>query len=77
MITAMTLLFVLALVVVSVACATGVLALAARRTPAGQRTPGQRISDWFTRNPRRPYGPDTERVAAELGILTRRYDKLI
>ncbi|UCZ89567.1 hypothetical protein [Gordonia sp. WA4-43] len=74
----MTLLFVLALVVVtSVAGAAGLLSLTARRTPVGQRTPGQRIADWFTRNPRRPYGPDTERVAAELSILTRRYDKLI
>lgn len=74
----MTLLFVLALVVVaSVAGAAGLLSLTARRTLVGQRTPGQRIADWFTRNPRRPYGPDTERVAAELSILTRRYDKLI
>lgn len=73
----MTLLFVLALVVASVAGAVGLLSLTARRTPVGQRTPGQRIADWFTRNPRRPYGPDTERVAAELSILTRRYDKLI
>lgn len=77
MITAMTLLFVLALVVASVAGAVGLLSLTARRTPVGRRTPGQRIADWFTRNPRRPYGPDTERVAAELSILTRRYDKLI
>ncbi|WP_238421199.1 hypothetical protein [Gordonia sp. 'Campus'] len=74
----MTLVFVLAFVVVaSVAGASGILALAARRTPAGRRTPGQRLADWFTRNPRRPYGPDTERVAAELSILTRRYDKLV
>lgn len=74
----MTLIFVLALVVVaSVAGAAGALTLSARRTPSGQRTPGQRIADWFTRNPRRPYGPDTERVAAELSILTRRYDKLV
>ncbi|EON31785.1 MULTISPECIES: hypothetical protein [Gordonia] len=74
----MTLIFVLALVVIaSVAGTAGVLTLTARRTPAGQRTPGQRIADWFTRDSRRPYGPDSERVAAELSILTRRYDKLV
>ncbi|MCZ4534552.1 hypothetical protein O4159_03610 [Gordonia terrae] len=53
------------------------LTYAQRRTPAGCRTPVQRLVDWLGRTPDRPYGPDTERVAAELSILTRRYDKLI
>ncbi|MFE0751326.1 hypothetical protein [Gordonia sp. NPDC058843] len=74
----MILVFVLALVVVlSVAGAAGVLAFLGRRTQAGVRTPGQRFADWLTRDQRRPYGPDTDRVAAELSILTRRYDKLV
>ncbi|ASR02154.1 hypothetical protein [Gordonia rubripertincta] len=57
--------------------AVAVLAHATRRTPAGRRTPLQRFADWWTRDPQRPYGPDTDRVAAELSILTRRYDRLV
>ena len=53
------------------------LVVLTRRTPPGRRTPLQRLVDWWTRDPRRPYGPDTDRVAAELSILTRRHDRLV
>ncbi|MBD0862338.1 hypothetical protein IA539_14090 [Gordonia sp. zg691] len=69
----------IALILLALVLLAGVVALVyrTRRTPPGTRTPLQRLSDWLTRAPERPYGPDTDRVTAELSILTRRYDKLI
>ncbi|MHC3002229.1 hypothetical protein [Gordonia metallireducens] len=70
---------IIALIVLAVVAVLAVAALVyfTRRTPAGARTPLQRFVDWLTRDPRRPYGPDTDRVAVELSILTRRYDRLV
>lgn len=69
----------IALIVLATVTVLAIAALAyfTHRTPAGRRTPLQRFADWWTRDPQRPYGPDTDRVAAELSILTRRYDRLV
>ncbi|ATD69942.1 MULTISPECIES: hypothetical protein [Gordonia] len=70
---------IIALIVLAVLAvvAAATLVYVTRRTPTGRRTPLQRFADWWTRDPQRPYGPDTDRVAAELSILTRRYDRLV
>ncbi|MCK8614340.1 hypothetical protein [Gordonia sp. C13] len=70
---------IIALIVLATVALLAVVALVyfTRRTPAGTRTPLQRFVDWSTRDPRRPYGPDTDRVAVELSTLTRRYDRLV
>ncbi|MDH3021494.1 hypothetical protein [Gordonia alkanivorans] len=67
----------LALLATVAVLAVAALVFFTRRTPVGSRTPLQRFVDWWTRDPRRPYGPDTDRVAVELSILTRRYDRLV